>query len=201
MESKIIKNLAMEHFLAKFREASSSQYECGIYVETLSLFLAGEISNYLQKNIVEVSTPLGNKECNIIGEEVILVPILRAGLAMLSGFQRILPVSCTGFIWAHRDENGMANIDKYKLPDVRNKTVIFLDTMLATGGTINAAVELVKEKEPKQILCASILATKIGIRNLSPLITASFAVDNSDILDEKLYVYPGVGDSGDRLFG
>ena len=121
---------------------------------------------------------------------------------MLSGFQRILPKSETGIICAHRDHAGIAHIDTYKFPrTINNKTIILLDTMLATGSTLNASVELLEVYSPKRIICASIIATPIGLEKLSPKIEYAFFVDNSDSLDENLYVFPGVGDSGDRLFG
>lgn len=201
MKSIIVRNPAMEYFLAKFRDYSSSTFECNMCVENLCFFLAGEVSNYLQKDIIKISTPLGCKECSVINEEVILVPILRAGLSMVSGFQRILPKSKCGFIWAQRDENGVAHIDKHKIPDVKKKTVILLDTMLATAGTINSSVDLIMDGSPKQIFSCSILSTQVGVSHLSSCVTANFTVDCSDTLDERLYIYPGVGDSGDRLYG
>ena len=202
MNPIVVSNNAIKTFLSKFREEQSSVYDCNIYVENMSFFLAGEISNYLKNKNIIIKTPLGVKECTIIDEDIILVPIMRAGFSMLSGFQRILPQSKTGIICAHRDHNGTAHIDTYKLPDqISNKTIIILDTMLATGNTINASAALLEQYSPKTIICASIIATKTGLNNLSKKIEYAFFVDNSDSLDENLYVFPGVGDSGDRLFG
>lgn len=73
--------------------------------------------------------------------------------------------------------------------------------MLATAGTVNATVELIMKYEPKQIICASILSTPLGISNLSDKITALITASERDGLDERAYIYPGVGDSGDRLYG
>ena len=165
-------------------------------------FLAGEMSKYLTTENIDVKTPLGRKLCPIINEEVILIPILRAGVSMLSGFQRILQKSKTGFIWAHRDSNAQAQLDKYKFPkDIEGKTVVLLDTMLATGGTINISCNLLEKCKPKQIICASILSTKKGLHNLNTDISVVLTAGVSDKLDSNLYVYPGVGDSGDRLYG
>lgn len=121
---------------------------------------------------------------------------------MLSGFQRILQKSKTGFIWAHRDSEAHAKLDKYKLPKaIEGKTIVLLDTMLATGGTINLCCEIIKAYNPKQILCATVLSTQTGLDNLTDDISVILTAGISDKLDSNLYVYPGVGDSGDRLYG
>lgn len=208
MQKLVISNPAMEYFIAKFRNEKTHTYECNVCVDNVSMFLAGEISRYLSTEEVNIKTPLGVKNCSIINEEVILVPVLRAGISMLNSFQRILPKSKTGFVWAHRDKNINPVIDKYKFPkdelgecDLNNKTVVILDTILATAGTINACADLIYQYNPKQILCASILSTQTGCDHLSDLISILVTASVSDTLDEHFYVYPGVGDSGDRLYG
>lgn len=202
MKKLIVKNAAIETFLSRFRNAQSTIYDCNVCVESMSFFLAGEISNSLERKSVDTKTPLGNKNCCIINEEVVLVPIMRAGMSMLSGFQRILPMSSVGFVWAHRNKEAKAEIDTYKFPmNIREKTVILLDTMLATSGTINAVVNVISTYNPKQIIVASILATEFGIKNISDKVSIIAAIDTTDTLDENMYVYPGVGDSGDRLYG
>lgn len=121
---------------------------------------------------------------------------------MLNGFQRILPMSSVGFVWAHRNKDAKAEIDTYKFPtNMREKTVILLDTLLATAGTINAAVDVVSSYNPNKIIVASILTTEYGLNNVSEKVSLVVAIDTTDTLDEKMYIYPGVGDSGDRLYG
>lgn len=202
MEVLTVKNSAIKTFLSQFRNAQSSIYDCSVCVENMSIFLAGAISNSLETDEVEIKTPLGNKISEIISEDIVLVPVMRAGLSMLSGFQRILPKSSVGFVWAHRNKDVKAEIDVYKFPaKMVGKTIILLDTMLATAGTINAVTNLVSVYEPKQIIVASILATELGINSLSDKVAMITVVDTTDILDENMYIYPGVGDSGDRLYG
>ena len=208
MNKVIVNNPAIDYFLAKFRDKKTDPYSCNICVENISLFLAGEASKFLNTEELNVVTPLGEKTCPIICEEVILIPVLRAGVSMLSAFQRLLPFSKTGFVWAHRDYNFQAVIDKVKFPkaengivDPKGKTVIVLDTMLATAGTVNATAEIVAKYNPRQIICVSILATKEGISNLSSQYSAIIAASDTDGLDLNKYIYPGVGDSGDRLYG
>ena len=74
-------------------------------------------------------------------------------------------------------------------------------TMLATAGTVNKTAEIIMEYEPKQIICASVLSTPVGINNLSKLFTAIVTASEADGLDDRAYICPGVGDSGDRLYG
>lgn len=98
MKTVIVNNPAIDFFLAKFRDERSGTYECNVCVETISIFLAGEVSKYLSTEDVSVKTPLGRKKCPMISEDVVLIPVLRAGVSMLSGFQRILPNSRTAFV-------------------------------------------------------------------------------------------------------
>lgn len=202
MRTILVNNPAIDYFLAKFRNEKSGTYECNFCVETISIFLAGEVSRCLSTEKKCVKTPLGEKICSVICEDVILVPVLRAGVSMLNSFQRILPKSKTAFIWAHRTESAIAELDKYKFPsDMDQKTIVILDTMIATGGTVNLVTSLLEKYNPKQILCASILAIPSGVENLSKDIRTVFTAGITDKLDDHLYVYPGVGDSGDRLYG
>lgn len=208
MKKIIVNNPSIDYFLSKFRDKETSPYECNVCVENISLFLAGEASKFLETRNRVVVTPLGEKKCAIINEEVIIVPILRAGISMMTAFQRLLPMSKVGFVWAHRDNKAFPIIDKAKFPknedgkiDLTGKTVIILDTMLATAGTVNKTAEMLMNYKPKQIICASVLSTQIGINNLSNIFTALVTASESDELDDRAYIYPGVGDSGDRLYG
>lgn len=208
MEIRIVNNAIIDYFLAKFRNKTTNTYECNICVDNISIFLAGEASNYLEIQDRVITTPLGEKICPIINEEVILIPILRAGVSMLGAFQRLLPMSKVGFVWAHRDENVLPIIDKAKFPknskgelEIAGKTIIILDTMLATAGTVNKTAEMIIEHNPRQIICVSVLSTPIGINNLSDNFSVLVTASVSDGLDNRAYIYPGVGDSGDRLYG
>jgi uracil phosphoribosyltransferase len=96
----------------------------------------------------------------------------------------------------------MAELDQYKFPAaMEGKTAVILDTMLATGGTINLAADLIWKQNPRQIFSVSILAVQDGIGRLSQKINRMFTVGMTDRLDSNQYIYPGVGDSGDRLYG
>lgn len=198
----VINNPAIEFFRAKFRDANTSIAECNTCVENISFFLAGETSRFLSQSENEITSPLGTKMCSVIDEEVILVPVLRAGFSLLSGFQRILPCSKVGFIWAHRNDQCVAEIDQYKFPNnINGHTFVLLDTMLATGNTINSCIDCIRGYKPKQIISISVFATKFGIQNILQNVTEIVSTDITDELDKNNYIYPGVGDAGDRLYG
>ena len=208
MKKIIVNNPIVDYFLALFRNKDTDTYTCNVAVENISFFLAGETSRFLQVEEKNIVTPLGEINCPIISEEVILVPVLRAGVSMLSAYQRLFPKTKTGFVWAHRTAEALPVIDKVKFPkneegniDFEGKTVVILDTMLATAGTVNATVDVIIKYKPKQIICASILSTELGIENLSNKVTALITASERDGLDDRAYICPGVGDSGDRLYG
>lgn len=208
MEKIVVNNPIMDFFLSQFRDKSTNTYECNVCVENISFFLAGEASRFLETKDTNIITPLGTKICPVINEEVILVPVLRAGVSMLGAFQRLLPRTKVGFVWAHRDDKALPIIDKAKFPKKRDgssgltgKTVIVLDTMLATAGTVNKTAEVIMEYRPKQIICVSVLSTPLGINNLADDFSALVTASETDGLDDRAYIFPGVGDSGDRLYG
>jgi len=93
MQTVIVNNPAIEYFLDRFRDENSGTYECNQCVETMSIFLAGEVSRYLSTRAVIVKTPLGRKVCPVISGDIVPIPVLRAGDSMFSEFQRILPQS------------------------------------------------------------------------------------------------------------
>ena len=201
MKKIIVNNPIVDYFLALFRNKDTDTYICNVAVENISFFLAGETSRFLQVEEKNIVTPLGEISCPIISEEVILVPVLRAGVSMLSAYQRLFPKTKTGFVWAHRTAEALPVKNEEGNVDFEGKTVVILDTMLATAGTVNATVEVIMKYKPKQIICASILSTELGIENLSNKVTALITASERDGLDDRAYICPGVGDSGDRLYG
>lgn len=144
----------------------------------------------------------------LAGPKPMVVPILRAGLGMLDGMTRLLPTAEVGFLGMKRDENTL-DIITYanRLPDdLTNRQCFLLDPMLATGGTLVAAIQYLKERGAKDITAIDILAAPEGLSRLEkevdPVIDFKVvvcAVD--DKLNDKAYIVPGLGDAGDRLYG
>lgn len=174
----------------------------------LGEIMAYEISKELPFKQVEVKTPLGTKNTFVPQANPVLITILRAGLPFLEGFQRIFDFAETGFIGAYRVEG------KTKLaieagyvaaPKLDGRTVILLDTMLATGKSVEKALQLLKgHGKPSHLHLASVIAAPEGIQHLrettSPPFTIwTFAVDEK--LNADFYIVPGLGDAGDLSFG
>ena len=154
----------------------------------------------------EIKTPITTTKAKMIaGKKLAIVPILRAGLGMVSGILSLVPSAKVGHIGLYRDEVTLEPHEYYcKLPvDIANRLVIILDPMLATGGSGSAAIDFIKNKGCKNIKFMSIIAAPEGISRISK--------DHPDVhfycgcVDEKLnengYIVPGLGDAGDRIFG
>ena len=154
---------------------------------------------------VSVRTPLANANGFQLRREVVLVPVLRAGLGMLDSILQLIPHARVGFIGLKREETTLrANFYHKSLPpNLKQFEVILIDPMLATGGSAVAAMDLLTELDVKRVRLVNLVAAPEGIRRVRlhypdlPIFTA--AVDEK--LNEKGYILPGLGDAGDRLFG
>lgn len=151
-----------------------------------------------------MQTPIQGTEVQGISERLAVVPILRAGLAMLDPFLSLFPDVTVGYIGLERNEETAEARSYYrKLPDLSHRCVIVLDPMLATGGSAAQALDFVKAEGAARCIFACVVAAPEGIAVLEqrhpevPIITA--AVDER--LDERKYIVPGLGDFGDRMFG
>jgi len=154
---------------------------------------------------VSVQTPLAPAGGFQLKREVVLIPILRAGLGMLDSLLQLLPHARVGFIGLKREESTLRATFYHKSlpPDLKRFEVILIDPMLATGGSTVAAMDLLTELHVKRVRLVNLVAAPAGIRHVHsrypklPIFTA--AVDRA--LNEKGYILPGLGDAGDRLFG
>ena len=141
-----------------------------------------------------------------LAQQVILVPILRAGLGLLEGFVKFLPDSEKGHIGLYRDEQTYEPVEYlFKLPKTKNKKVLVLDPMLATGNSSIAAINLIKSKgvKLKDIFLISLLAAPEGLKNLQKS-HPSLHIFTGQIdakLDKNKFIVPGLGDAGDRYMG
>jgi uracil phosphoribosyltransferase len=154
---------------------------------------------------VQVKTPLAPARGHQLRREVVLVPVLRAGLGMLDSILQLIPHARVGFIGLKREETTLRATSYHKSlpPDLSRFEVILIDPMLATGGSAVAAMDLLTELDVRRVRLVNLVAAPEGIRHLHahyrslPIFTA--AVDRR--LNEKGYIVPGLGDAGDRLFG
>lgn len=175
-------------------------------LEEITKLLAFEALSHLTLEETRISTPICNTiGSKIAGKKMVLVPIIRAGLAMEPAMKDIVPQARTGFCGVYRDEESLAPVPYYwKMPkDIENRSVFILDPMLATGGSMIYTIERLKKIGCKSIHVMSIIAAPEGvdrIQTLHPDVEMYIAQ-----LDEGLnrygYIVPGLGDAGDRIYG
>ena len=179
----------------------------GDFRRTLSdaaAILAYEALRTIPTEPVEVETPLERTTGARLAQEVVVVPVLRAGLGLMDGFVRFVPEARVGHLGMYRDETTHRPVDYYSnIPAVRGARVYVVDPMLATGGSAAGALSHLKQRGADHLTFVCLVAAPEGIRRLEEfhpdvdVVTA--AVDRE--LDENAYIRPGLGDAGDRIFG
>ena len=182
-----------------------------INIQRLGQIMAYEISKKLQYNTVGVKTPLGVKQCNVLGDRVVLASILRAGLPFHEGFLTYLDGAENAFVSAYRKYIEKTNdfkvhIEYIACPRIDDKVVVIADPMLATGSSMELAYQALMTKgHPKHVHLASVIATDQAIDFISEHLpedkTTLWTCDIDDMLNEHSYIVPGLGDCGDLLYG
>jgi uracil phosphoribosyltransferase len=174
-------------------------------VRRISNILAVEISMAFALKEYKIETPLEKTNGYKLKQNVVLIPVLRAGLGMVEGFLQLIPDAKLGHIGLERNETTLLPNSYYlKTPKkLGNAEVILLDPMLATGGSASAAIRSLKKRGAKNIVFACLLAAPEGVKKMfrdhSDLIIFTAALDRQ--LNKKGYILPGLGDAGDRTFG
>lgn len=202
----IINHPLVKHKITLMRDEKTGTREFRILVEEVAMLMGYEAMRDLPTEDVEVKTPITTRKLPMLcGKKLAIVPILRAGLGMVSGLLALVPSAKVGHIGLYRDEVTHEPHEYYcKLPDrINERLVIVCDPMLATGGSAIQAVDFLKDKGCKKIKFMCIIAAPEG---LDALRTAHPDIDiYVGNLDEKLnedaYIVPGLGDAGDRIFG
>jgi uracil phosphoribosyltransferase len=190
--------------LGKLRSVDTQPPEFRRLVRSLAGMLAYEATRDLPTRDQFVSTPLGNAPSKMLAEHVKIVPILRAGLGMVEGILDLIPTASVWHIGLRRNEETLQPEEYYtKLPtDASQATILIVDPMLATAGSAIHACELIKKLNPLRVRFLSLIAAPEGIARLSaampelPIYVG--AIDEQ--LNEVGYIYPGLGDAGDRQF-
>ena len=196
----------IRHKLTILRDKLTGHKEFRELTEELAMLMAFEATRHHPVREVEVETPLARTSgWSIAGQEIAVIPILRAGLVMETAISRLIPTAKVGHIGIYRDHDTLQPISYYaKLPsDIAERQAMILDPMLATGGSTVAAIDTLKRHGCTNIKVMAIISAPEGIKKVHDahpdvdVFTA--AVD--DHLNEKGYIVPGLGDAGDRLFG
>ena len=201
----VVDHPLIKHKLTNIRKKETSTVVFYQNVQEIGSLMAYEISRDFPLKDVEIETPICKTVQKVLAQEIVIVPILRAGLGMVDGIREIMPMAKVGFIGMYRDEKTLLPHEYYaKFPeDITTSIVLLVDPMLATGGSAIAAVDALKNRGVTNIKYVGLVAAPEGVKALQK------AHPDIDIytaaLDEKLnengYIVPGLGDCGDRLFG
>ena len=170
------------------------------------MLMAYEATRDLPLREVEIETPICSAKVKMLdGEDIAIVPILRAGLGMVDGMLALVPNAKVGHIGLFRDPETHKPVEDYcKLPnDIEKRQIFVVDPMLATGGSAAAAIDFVKARGGKSIIFMCLIAAPEGIealREAHPDVDI-FIAAKDERLNEHAYIVPGLGDAGDRIFG
>lgn len=200
-----IKHPCVQHKLAIIRDEKTGHKIFRELATEITKFLCYEALKNIKTRAVEVQTPLATATCHEIDTNIVVVPILRAGIGMLDGILELVPTARVGFVGLYRDEETKKPVSYYQRfpPQVKNGTCIIIDPMLATGGSTVATIDLLKQEGAAEIVVICIVTCEEGLAFVEtkhpdvPIYTASI----DDHLDDNKYIVPGLGDAGDRLFG
>ena len=193
------------HKLAVLRDERTSTADFRQAMKELALIMVAEATRYMPTRRVRIRTPLTETEVEEISGPVCLVPVLRAGLGMLDGALALLPTATVGFTGLQRDEETAQPVEYYvNLPsNLEEYLVLVLDPMLATGGSLSATIDKLKEEGATWISCLHAVAAVPGVERVSnehPDVTFYAAAVDPE-LDDRSFIVPGLGDAGDRLYG
>ena len=196
----------IQHKLTLMRQKDRSTSNFRRLLHEISMLMAYEVTRDMPTQMIEIETPLEKMMAPVIdGKKTVFVVIMRAGSGFLDGMLEVVPGARVGHVGLYRDPKTLVAVEYYfKMPhDMHERDAIVLDPMLATGNSAVAAVDRLKETQPKSIRFVSLLAAPEGIKTFHahhpdvPIYTA--AIDRE--LNDHGYIVPGLGDAGDRIFG
>ena len=196
----------IQHKTALMRKTSTNVKEFRELAKEVAMLMGFEATRDLPLEEVEIETPMCKARMNMLkGEDIAIVPILRAGLGFVDGMLALVPNAKVGHIGLYRDPDTHEPVEYYcKLPvDIDKRKIFVVDPMLATGGSAAAAIEFIKQRGGKDIVFMCLIASPEGIEALQkahPDVDIYIAA-KAEKLNENAYIVPGLGDAGDRLYG
>ena len=196
----------IQHKTALMRKTDTSVKEFRELAKEVATLMGFEATRNLELEEVEIETPMCKAKMKMLkGEDIAIVPILRAGLGFVDGMLALVPNAKVGHIGLYRDPQTHEPVEYYcKLPvDIEKRKIFVVDPMLATGGSAVAAIDFIKQRGGKDIVFMCLIAAPEGIEALQ---TAHPDVDiyiaaKDEKLNENAYILPELGDAGDRLYG
>ncbi len=201
----VLNHPLIKHKLTQMRQKDTGTKDFRQNLDEIAGLMAYEITRDIPTRRVEIVTPVAPCVSEEMAKEIVLVPILRAGLGMVNGIRNLIPTAKVGHIGLYRDEETLEPHEYFaKFPsNLPDSVVMILDPMLATGGSASAAIDMIKKRGATVIKLICLVGAPEGVKRIED--------DHPDVdiylaaLDEKLnehgYIVPGLGDAGDRIFG
>ena len=196
----------IQHKTTILRQKDTTNKEFRETVEEITMLMCYEVLRDLPLEEVEIETPITKTRKNVLkGRKIAVVPILRAGLGMVSGMLNLVPTAKVGHIGMYRDEETLQPHEYYcKLPtDIDERMSVVVDPMLATGGSAIDAISQIKSYGGKSIKFMCLIAAPEGVEALTAAHpdVEIYCANVDERLNENGYIVPGLGDAGDRIFG
>ena len=202
----IVDHPLITHKLSIMRNKKTGSKDFRELLDEIAMLMGYELTRDLPLEDITIETPLTKMVAKrVSGKKLAIVPILRAGLGMVDGLQRLVPVAKVGHIGLYRDPETHMPVEYYcKLPlDIEDRIVILVDPMLATGGSAVDALTMLKARGCKNIRFMCLVAAPEGVKKVQDahpdvdIYTAAL----DECLNDHAYIVPGLGDAGDRIFG
>ena len=199
-----IRHPCVQHKLSLIRDRDTGHKRFRELATEITMFVCYEALKEVRTEGVTVRTPLAEAKCRQIAEDVVVIPILRAGIGMMEGLLELVPTARVGFLGMYRDEETAKPIAYYqRLPHQTKRALnIMIDPMLATGGSTVAGIDVLKAAGAKNIVVVCIVTCPEGLRAVEaahPDVKV-YAASIDSHLDERKFIVPGLGDAGDRIF-
>ncbi len=201
----VVTNPLVKRDVTILRDKTTLQDNFRLALRRISYALINRISEDFDLESIDVETPLETTEGHKLKQQIVFVPVLRAGLSMMSAFIEMVPDAKVGHIGLQRDEETLKPVDYYyKTPkNLEVSKVIVLDPMLATGGSASAAISYLRKRGAKDCILSCLIAAPEGVKRMGDdhpdVKVYTAALDRQ--LNEIGYIIPGLGDAGDRTFG
>ena len=202
----VLNHPLITHKLAIMRDKNTCTKDFSQDLQEIAGLMAYEVSRDLPTKPVDIETPMGMCHTQMLAKDIVIVPILRAGMGMVQGIRDLIPTAKVGFIGLYRDHKTLQPVEyfaKFPTKDLEEGVVMVLDPMLATGGSAIAAVDMIKKRGAKNIKMVCLVGAPEGVKAFEeahPDVELYLAALD-DHLNENGYIVPGLGDAGDRIYG
>ncbi len=205
VKNTILNHALLKHKMAIIRDKNTKTKEFRQTVSEIGSLMAYEVTKDLALKEVTIETPICETKCETLAKDIVIIPIMRAGMGMVDGFINVIPEAKVGHIGLYRDEETLLPQTYYeKFPEnFTEATILLVDPMLATGGSVIAAVDILKKYGCEKITYVGLVGAPVGLEavNKAHPDVAVYLGALDEKLNDKGYIVPGLGDCGDRIFG